>query len=480
MPTVQLDDLRDKVRADITTASDPQYNSARKVYNASIDKKPLAIVHVGQVADVLTTVRFARDAGLDLAIRGGGHSAPGFGTSEGGIVLDFSRCTGVRVDAGLATARVEAGATWAEFDYATHAFGLATTGGIIGTTGVAGLTLGGGMGYLARKYGLSCDNLLSADVVTADGQLVKASATENDDLFWALRGGGGNFGVVTSFEFDLHPVDTILNGVIIYSADDGEQVGRFYRDFLAQAPEDFGAFFGFHQGPPVPFLPQQYHGAPVCVIAGGWFGELDRGQELWTQLLGAAPVLGSHLAPAPYPVLNTHFDPLFPPGLLSYWKGDFIDSLSDDILRVAADFGSRVPSITTANHFYPVDGAVHRVASDATAFAFRDAAFSPVIACLWSDPSETEANTRWVRDYWNAQHPYSSGGGYVNFMDADEGAQIPANYGGNWERLRQVKAQWDPDNVFHVNQNVPPAAHLDRGEQTRQPEGTTARNRTNA
>jgi len=473
MPTVQLDDLRDKVRADIITASDPQYNRARKVYNGSIDKKPLAIVQVNQVADVLATVNFARDAGLDLAIRGGGHSAPGFGTSDGGIVLDFARRAGVRVDPELATARVEPGATWADFDFATHAFGLATTGGVVGSTGVAGLTLGGGIGYLARKYGLSCDNLLSADVVTAEGRLVKASATENDDLFWALRGGGGNFGVVTSFEFDLHPVDTVYCGVVIFSAEDSETVGRVYRDYIAQAPEDFGAFFGFHQGPPVPFLDEKYHGSPVCVIAGAWFGEASQGEARWRPLLGAAPVLGSMLAEIPYTALNTLFDPLLPPGLLSYWKADFIDSLSDDVLRVASDFGSRVPSIQTANHFYPIDGAVHRVAPEATAFAYRNAAYSPAIAGIWDDPRDTEANISWVRNYWEALHPFSSGGGYINFMDADDSSRTSDNYGENWNRLRQVKAKWDPDNVFHVNQNIRPADHVEPEVEDPHREGIT-------
>jgi FAD/FMN-containing dehydrogenase len=463
MSTVeQLGDLRTRVRAHIITETDPEYDAARAVYNGSIDKRPLAIVRVGQVADVIGTVAFARETGLDLAIRGGGHSAPGFGTTDGGIVLDFSGLRSVRVNPRDGRAQVEAGATWADFDYATHAFGLATPGGIISTTGVAGLTLGGGIGYLSRKYGLSSDNLLSADVVTADGDLVTASATENDDLFWALRGGGGNFGVVTSFEFDLHPVDTVYCGVIIFSADDGEQVGRAYREYLAHSPEDFGAFFGFHQGPPVPFLPEQHHGTPVCVIAGAWFGDPSEGEERWKPLLQAAPVLGSLTAEIPYPALNSLFDPLLPPGLQAYWKADFVRSLSDDVLRVATEHGSHTPSIHTANHFYPIDGAVQRVASDATAFAYRDVGFAPVIAGIWADPADNDANIRWVREYWDALHPFGAGGGYVNFMDADDGARAPDNFGANWTRLREVKAKWDPDNLFHLNQNIPPAQGVAR------------------
>jgi FAD/FMN-containing dehydrogenase len=457
MSTVDMSDLRGRVRSQIITETDPKYDAARAVHNGMIDKRPLAIVRVSQVADVLAAVAFARDAGLDLAIRGGGHSGPGFGTSDGGIVLDFSKRTGIRVDPQRGIARAEAGATWGDFDFATHAFGLATTGGIISTTGIAGLTLGGGIGYLARKCGLSCDNLLSADVVTADGRLVTASETENNDLFWALRGGGGNFGVVTSFEFDLHPVDTAYCGVIIYSADDSEQVGRVYREYLTQAPEDFGAFFGYHQGPPVPFLPEQYHGTPVCLIAGGWFGEPSEGEAMWKPLLGAAPVLGSMTAELPYPVLNSMFDPFYPSGVLTYWKADFVKSLSDEVLRVAGNFGSRVPTIQTANHYYPIDGAVHRVAADATAFAYRDVGFAPSIAGFWSDHADTERTIEWVRDYWSALHPYGAGGGYINFMDADDSARTVDNYGANWSRLREVKAKWDPDNVFHVNQNIPPS-----------------------
>lgn len=460
-----LSDLRGRVRAQIITENDPEYDAARAVHNGLIDKTPLAIVRVSQVADVIATVRFARDAGLDLAIRGGGHSGPGFGTVDGGIVLDFSRRTGVRLDPQHGRAWVEAGATWGDFDFATHAFGLGSTGGIISTTGVAGLTLGGGIGYLARKYGLSCDNLLSADVVTADGDLVTASATENDDLFWALRGGGGNFGVVTSMEFDLHPVDTATVGVLIFSADYSEQVGRAYSDYLAQSPEDFGAFFGFHQGPPVPFLPEQFHGTPVCIIAGGWFGDPDEGEARWKPLLGAAPVLGSLVAQLPYPALNSLFDPFLPPGILTYWKADFIHALTDDVLRVASDFGARVPTIQTANHYYPIDGAVHRVAPDATAFAYRDEDFAPSIAGFWSDPADGDRTMEWVRDYWTALHPFGAGGGYINFMDADDAARTVDNYGGNWARLRQIKAKWDPDNLFHVNHNIPPALTVDDSAQ---------------
>lgn len=465
MSQVDLSDLRARTRADIITGEDPGYDAARAVHNGMIDKRPLAVVRVSQVADVLTTVQFARDNGLDLAIRGGGHSGPGFGTTDGGIVLDFSQRRGVRVNPEIGTAWVETGATWGDFDYATHAFGLGSTGGVVSSTGVSGLTLGGGIGYLARKYGLSCDNLLSADVVTADGSLVTASAEQNDDLFWALRGGGGNFGVVTSMEFDLHPVDTVTVGVLIFAADDSEQVGSAYRDYLAQAPEDFGAFLGYHQGPPVPFLPEQFHGTPVVIIAGGWFGDPTEGESRWKPLLGAAPLLGSLVAQLPYPALNSLFDPFFPPGTFAYWKADFVHTLSDDALRVATEFGSRVPTPQSLSHYYPIDGAVQRVPADATAFAYRNEGFAPAIAGFWSNPADAETTIEWVRDYWAALHPYGTLGGYINFMDADDAARAADNYAGNWARLRQVKAKWDPDNVFRVNHNIPPALSTDGATQ---------------
>ena len=414
-------------------------------------------MRVSQVADVITTVNLARDNGLPLAVRGGGHSAPGFGTCDDGLVIDFVNRNGVRVDPATSTARAEGGATWADFNHATHAFGLATTGGIIGTTGVAGLTLGGGIGYLARKYGLACDNLISADVVLADGRFVTASAVENDDLFWALRGGGGNFGVVTSLEFDVHPVNDIFGGVVIFSAEHTDVVVRAYREFISDAPEDFGVFLGFHLGPPVPFLPEEFHGKPVVVLVGAWTGPLEEGQGRWDPLLGFAPVAGSFLAQIPYPTLNTLFDALNPKGMLGYWKADFLPAMTDDVVKVMDTYGPTVPSLQTANHYYPIDGAVQRVGTADTAFAYRDVDFSPTIACQWTDPADTEANIAWTREYWNALHPFASPGGYINFMDGDDQSRIAANYRGNYARLVEVKTTYDPTNLFHLNQNIAPA-----------------------
>jgi FAD/FMN-containing dehydrogenase len=457
MNGIALDSLREQVRGQVITPGDADYDAARTVHNGMIDKRPAAVVRVSQVADVIACVNFARDNALDLALRGGGHSGPGFGTWDDALVIDFSNTTGVRVDPANRTARSEAGATWADFNHATHAFGLATTGGIVGSTGVSGLTLGGGIGYLSRKYGLSCDNLISADVVTADGKFLTASESENDDLFWALRGGGGNFGVVTSLEYRLHPVDMVHAGIIIYPLEHAETVAKFYREYLAAAPEDFGAFLAFHKGPPVPFLPEEWHGKPVCIVVGMWTGDLAEGPARWQPFLDIAPVAGSMVGPMPYPALNSAFDPMYPKGLLAYWKAAYLTELNDGAINVHLEYGKRVPSVQTAVHLYPIDGAVQRVGVSDTAFPNRNARFSPVIACHWEDPADSEANIAWVRDYAAALQPYSETAGYINFMDGDDLPKVAENYGENYKRLREVKAKYDPQNLFHVNQNIAPA-----------------------
>ncbi|WP_455834372.1 FAD-binding oxidoreductase [Pseudarthrobacter siccitolerans] len=461
--------LREQVRGQVIEEDDADYESARRVYNGMIDRRPAAVLRVSQPADVMAAVRFARGLDIEVALRGGGHSAPGFGTVDGGLVLDFSARRGVRVDPALRTARVEPGATWADYNHATHAFGLASTGGIVGSTGVAGLTLGGGIGYLTRKYGLACDNLLSADVVLADGTFVTASQAENVDLFWALRGGSGNFGVVTSMEFRLYPVDMVHVGIMFFDAAIGAEIGAAYRDWIAAEPEEMGAFLGFHRGPPVPFLPEEWHGRPVAVIAGMWTGDLDAGPAHWQAMLEAGPALGSFFAPMPYPALNIMFDGLNAPGLQGYWKADFLRTLSDDALRTAVEFSPGIPTVHSANHFYPIDGAVNRVAPEATAFAYRDVKFAPVIAGQWPEPAENEKNIAWVRDYWAALHEYSEPGGYINFQDADDQSRIEDTLGSNYPRLAELKAKYDPDNFFHINQNIKSAATVSDGVPSQAP-----------
>jgi len=452
-----LDGLREQLRGQLITPADPDYDAARAVYNGMIDRRPAGVIRVAQVADVIAAVNFARDHSIALAIRGGGHSAPGFGTWDDALVLDFVNRTGVRVDPEAGTARAEAGTTWADFNHATHAFGLATTGGIVGSTGIAGLTLGGGIGYLARKYGLSCDNLVSADVVTADGSFLTASEDRNEDLFWALRGGGGNFGVVTSLEYKLHPVDLVHVGIVIYGAEHAGTVARFYRDYIASAPEEFGAFLGFHQGPPVPFLPEEWHFKPVCVVVGMWTGDLAEGEARWQPFLDAAPVAGSLITPMPYPALNVAFDGLNPKGLQGYWKANFLSELNDGAISAHENFGATVTSVNTSVHVYPIDGAAARVGPGDTAFANRGMKFAPVIAAQWPDPADNEANIAWVRGYAEALRPYSAASGYINFMDAEDQSRVAENYGANYSKLAAIKGKYDPGNLFHVNQNIKPA-----------------------
>ncbi len=456
MGTLSIDELRERVRGDVIVPGDGGYEEARKVYNAMIDRRPAVVVRAVNAGDVIAAVTFARERGLDLAIRGGGHSVPGFGTCDEGVVIDLARMRGVRVDPASRTARAEGGATWGDFNAATHAFGLATTGGIISTTGVAGLTLGGGIGYLARGFGLSCDNLVSADVVTADGRFLVASATENDDLFWALRGGGGNFGVVTALEFRLHPVKDIYGGPMFYELDETENVLRFFREYIADAPEQMGAFPAFQTAPPLPFIPEDRHGDTFVAMVACWAGPVEDGERALRPFHDVAPVVAEHVGPMPYPALNGAFDALVPPGLQHYWKAAFVKELTDDAIAAHAEHGPEVPVVTSTMHIYPINGAVHRVAPGATAFGHRDASFAPVIAGMWPDPAQNEANIAWVRRYYEAVAPHSEEGGYVNFMAADDQDRVKANYGANYDHLVKVKQTYDPENVFHLNQNIKP------------------------
>jgi FAD/FMN-containing dehydrogenase len=456
MAKATLERLKDEVAGQVIAATDSDYDEARAVYNAMIDRHPHAVVRCRNVDDVRAAVNYARENDLDLAIRGGGHSVPGFGTVDDGIVIDLSGLRQVTVDARARTARAEGGATWGDFNDATAAHGLATTGGIISTTGVGGLTLGGGIGYLARGLGLSCDNLVSAEVVTADGRITVASAKENEDLFWALRGGGGNFGVVTNFEFQLSPIDTIYGGPIFFELDRVPEVLRFYRDFIRDAPEQYGGFPAFQIAPPLPFIPEDRHGEPFIAMVNCWTGPLEQGERIIDQVRSIAPPVAEMIGPMPYPALNSAFDALVPPGLQHYWKANFVTELTDAAIEAHAMHGPKVPTVNSTVHIYPINGACHRVAADATAFAYRDANFATVIAGMWPDAADNEANTGWVRDYYAATAPLSEDGGYVNFMAGDDQGRIRANYRGNYDRLVEVKRTYDPANLFHLNQNIEP------------------------
>ena len=456
MITLTLDKLREQVRGDVITKDDPGYEEARKVRNGMIDKHPEVVVRPVNAGDVIAALNFAREGKLDLAVRGGAHSVPGFGTVDRGVVIDLSRMRGVRVNPAKRTARAEGGATWGDYNAATNAFGLASTGGIISTTGVGGLTLGGGIGYLARGFGLSIDNLISADVVTADGKLLIASPDQNADLFWAIRGGGGNFGVVTSFEFAVHPVKEIYGGPIFYELKYARDILEWFRDYIKTAPEQMGGFPAFQIAPPLPFIPEKRHGDTFALMVACWAGPISEGERALKPFHDVAPVFAEMVGPMPYPALNSAFDGLYPPGLQHYWKANFVTELSDDAINAHIEHGSKVPAMTSTVHIYPINGACHQVAADQTAFAYRDANFATVIAGMWPDPSQNSANTKWVRDYYNATAPLSEEGGYINFMSEDDQGRIKTNYKGNYQKLVEAKRRYDPDNLFHVNQNIKP------------------------
>jgi FAD/FMN-containing dehydrogenase len=451
-----IEDLRERTRGPVYAAGDDGYDEARKVYNAMHDKRPRVVVGCENTGDVIAAVNFATSNGLELAVRGGSHSVPGFGTVDDGVVADLGRMRNVRVDPYTRTARAGGGATWGDFNAATHAFGLATTGGIISTTGVGGLTLGGGIGYLARGLGLSCDNLISADVVTAEGKFLIASEKENDDLFWALRGGGGNFGVVTALEFRLEPVDTIYGGPMLFEMSDAAAVLAGFRDLIKDAPEQLGGFPAFQLAPPLPFIPEDRHGEPFALIVGCWAGSPEKGEAQIAQFREFAPVVAEHVGPMPYPALNAAFDGLVPPGLQHYWKANFVTELTDDAIQAHLEHAPGLPAVNSTVHIYPIDGACHRVPADATAFAYRDANFATVIAGMWPDPATNDANIEWVKNYYNAVAPHSESGGYVNFMADDDQGRIADNYKGNYDRLVEVKRKYDPNNLFHLNQNIVP------------------------
>jgi hypothetical protein len=446
--------LRQRLHGALILPEDNQYDEARRVYNAMHDRYPALIVEALDVADVMAAVTFARQHELPLAVRGGAHSVPGFGTCDDGLVLSLERMRGIRVDPQRRRARAEGGCTWADFNHATAAFGLATTGGIVSSTGIAGLTLGGGMGFLTRRCGLACDNLLSADVVTADGDFLTCSESQHEALFWAIRGGGGNFGVVTSFEFRLHVVHDILGGPTFYPLD--EEVIRHYRQWLSAAPEALGAILGITLGPPLPFVPEEWRGRPVVVVLTCWSGPESEDEAIREQLTRLGPVLGQSVQRMSYPLINTLFDEVLPAGLYHYWKGCFTRELTDEAIGVHLEHGSQTPCLQSATLLFPLDGACQRIASDATAFAYRDARFATVIGPSWPDPADSEPNMAWGRAYYQALEAHSEEGGYVNFMSADDAGRVQANYRQNYERLVAIKRRYDPTNLFRLNQNVAP------------------------
>jgi FAD/FMN-containing dehydrogenase len=454
----KTDKFSSSLRGPLIRPDDPRYEQARKVYNGMIDKRPGLIAQCADVADVITAVNFARENNVALAIRGGGHNGGGLGTCDGGLVIDLCRMRGVRVDPKSRTARAEGGCLWGDVDHATHAFGLATASGIISTTGVGGLTLGGGIGHLTRKCGLSIDNLLEVDMVLANGRFVTANAQENLDLFWAVRGGGGNFGVVTSFLFRLHPISTVYAGPILWHLDQAPEVMRFYRDLIVQAPEELNGFFVFLIVPPGPPFPEALHNKKMCGIVWCYTGPLEKAEETFRPIRGLGTPALDLVGPMPQPVLQSMFDAIYPPGLQWYWRADFVNELSDEAIELHLKYGSALPSMHSTMHLYPINGAVHRVGKNDTAFSYRESKWAEVIVAVDPDPAKIDGMIPWVKDYWSALHPYSAGGAYVNFM-MDEGQdRVQATYRDNYGRLASIKNKYDPSNVFHVNQNIKPTA----------------------
>jgi FAD/FMN-containing dehydrogenase len=446
-----------RMRGTLLHRGDAGYEQARQVYNGMIDKHPALIARCMDVADVIAAVNFAREQNLTLAVRGGGHSGPGLGTCDDGLVIDLSGMKGIRVDPSARTVRVEGGCTWSEVDHATQAFGLATPSGFISTTGVGGLTLGGGIGYLARTLGLTLDNLLSVDMVLADGSFVTANAKEHADLFWAVRGGGGNFGVVTSFLFQLHPISTVYGGPIFWPMDQAADLLAFWRDFILSAPEEINGWFGFVTVPPAPLFPEEFHLQKMCVIVWCSTAPLERAEELLKPVRAFSTPVMDFAGPIPWPMLQSLFDALYPAGLQWYWKADFFTDLNDKAIDLHVKYGAQLPTMHSTMHLYPINGAVHRQASSDTAFSFREANFAEVIVGVDPNPANNERMIQWARDYWMALHPYSAGGGYINMM-MDEGVDnVKAAYRDNYARLAQVKAAYDPGNLFHVNQNIKPS-----------------------
>jgi hypothetical protein len=445
-------------RGRLISPTDKDYDEARALYNGMIDKRPKLIARCVDAADVVAAVGYGRENKLLVAIRGGGHSGPGFGGCDGGLVIDLSQMRSMRVDPSTGTVRVEPGCTAADLDHATHAFGLAVPLGIVGSTGVAGLTLGGGTGYLTRKHGLTIDNLLEVDVVLADGSFVTANKDKHADLFWAVRGGGGNFGVVTSFLFQAHPAKMVFAGPIFWDAKEAQKVMRTYRDFISAAPEELGLFVGLKTVPPTDPFPKEHWGKRACALIGAFNGPVADGQKLIASVLEKLPApLFNWMGEMPWTAINTLFDPFFPKGLQWYWKGDFVKALSDEAIDVHIANALKAPTDFCLMHLYPIDGAVRRVAKDATPWGARDASWSMVIAGISPDPKDAGALKTWGRAYWEAIHPFNQKGAYVNFLDADEADnRVELSYGDNYKRLASIKAKYDPNNLFRVNQNIKP------------------------
>jgi hypothetical protein len=458
MNQTTIDEFKASLRGDLIQPSDADYQEACKVYNGMIQRKPRYIVRCTDAADVISSVNFGRANNLLTAVRGGGHNGGGLGTCDDGLVIDLSGIKYVQVDPEEKTVRAGGGCLLGDVDHATYTFGLATPSGTFSTTGVGGITLGGGIGHLTRKYGLSIDNLIEADVVLADGTYVKASSKENPDLFWALRGGGGNFGIVTSFLFKLHPVKNVVAGPVFWDIDKTTEVMKFYRDFISKAPLELSGFFAFLTVPPVPMFPENLHNKKMCAVIWCYDGDESKADNIFEPVKNFGPPALYGVQTMPYPALQSAFDALYPPGLQWYWKAHFVNELSDEAIEQHMKFGSLIPTAHSMMHFYPIDGAASRVKNTDSAWAFRNAKWAQVIVGVDPDPSNKNKIISWTKNYWDAMVPYSAKGFYVNFSMEDSDEKVKASYGENYNRLASIKKKYDPENFFRVNQNIKPAA----------------------
>jgi len=452
-PTI-IETFSNQLQGKTIMPSDADFDETRKVYNGMIDKHPGMFVMCVDVADVIASVNFGRENNLLIAVRGGGHNGGGLGLCNDGLVIDLSGLKFIRVDVTNKTVRVGGGNLLREVDHATHPFGLAVPAGIVSTTGVGGLTLGGGVGHLSRKYGLTIDNLLEADMVLADGTFVTVNAERNSDLFWAIRGGGGNFGIVTSFKFQAHPVKNVFGGPTLWPIEKTEEIMEWYHEFINNAPDELNGFITTMIIPGPPF-PEHLHNKQFCGIIWCYAGDMNRAKEAFKPILAMNPLF-EHVGEMPYPSLQSLFDGLFPPGLQWYWRADFFNELGPEIRAQHLKFGSKIPTPLSQMHLYPISGAASRIGKEETAWAYRDAKYAGVIVGIDPDPANATKITKWCKDYWSALHPYSSGGAYSNFM-MDEGQdRIKASYKHNYNRLAKIKTQYDPNNLFSVNQNIKP------------------------
>ncbi len=453
----QLNNLLGKFAGSVITANDPEYETARRVWNGMIDKRPTLIARCTNAADVKAALAFARAERLPIAVRGGAHNVAGNATVDGGVVIDLSPMKGIRVDAEKRLAIAEPGLTWGEFDAATQAQGLATTGGLVSTTGIAGFTLGGGIGWLMRKHGLTADNLVAADLVTAEGETVRASEKDNKDLFWALRGGGGNFGIVTQFEYRLHPVPQVIGGLTLYPAGRAGAMLRFFREITDSAPDALTLLFAFISAPPAPFVPEHLRLKPVVAIVLCYTGDLTEGERIVRPIKSFGQPAVDLIGPMPYLALQSMLDAGAPAGMQNYWKASYLAGVSDAAIDVLVEHSGRMHSPLSQVHLHQMGGAVGRVSREATAFAHRDAAFAMNIVGIWPDPAENETHTRWAREFADAIAPHTTGGVYVNFLGNEGEERVHAAYGAKtYERLVDVKTKLDPHNVFRVNQNIKP------------------------